>query len=128
MHTQKINWMYVVFAVVCFVMTVGILHDGNKTKEEDSVVAFVQRGTESAEAHAEELLRALYGRRVTFRCETGDGTVFSTRYYCSNVCMDACADGSVRYLCDIRAVGGEDPLLQWLFGQEKVQLIRSRRE
>ena len=128
MYTTKINWLYVVIALVCFVGTVCVLGFSEAKIEDDSVIAFNQSTTENTEVHAEELLQALYGKRVTFRREIGDGTNFTTRYYCSNVCIDACADGSVRYLCDIRSAGGEDPLLAWLFGQDEVQLIRSNRQ
>lgn len=128
MHIRKIHQIYAVIAVVCIAVTACIVGLHGNTNEEDSVFAFKQRNAESAEAHAEELLHALYGRRITFRSEVGDGTNFTTRYYCSNVCIDACADGSVRYLCDIRSAGGEDPLLKWLFGQDDVKLIRSDRQ
>ncbi|MBQ4599194.1 MAG: hypothetical protein IJB19_04725 [Clostridia bacterium] len=128
MHTPKINWLYVVIAIACFVGTICVLGVSETKTEDGSVIAFKQSPTENAEEHAEELLRALYGKRVVFRREIGSGTDFTTRYYCSNVCIDACADGSVRYLCDIRSAGGADPLLTWLFGQEKVQLVRSSRQ
>ena len=128
MHAPKINGLYVVFAIVCLAVTVCTFGFGDAETKDDSVIAFKQSYTENAETHAEELLHALYGKRVAFRREIGDGTNFTTRYYCSNVCIDACADGSVRYLCDIRSAGGEDPLLAWLFGQEEVQLIRSNKQ
>lgn len=128
MHIQKINWKHVAFTVGCFAVAACILCVSQTGKRDESAVAFKQNQTESAERHAEELLRALYGRRVTFRRETGDGTNFTTRYYCSNVCIDACADGNVRYLCDIRSARGEDPLLAWLFGQDTVSVLCSEQQ
>lgn len=92
------------------------------------IEAFRQGELLDPEKNAKALIKALYGRRVTFRRETGDATNFVARYYCGNVCIDACADGSVRYLCDIRAVDGKDPLLAWLFADGDMQIERSEKE
>lgn len=120
MHNKKIGCFFVLLIV--FVWMGLQMYD----KADDSLPAFQQRATQNAEEHAEALIHALYGSRVTFRKERGDSTNFTTRYYCSNVCIDACADGSVRYLCDIRSAGGEDPLLMWLFEQDEIQTLYSQ--
>lgn len=124
MEKRKLNKWYVILVAVCVAGAVCGA-DFNARNKNESIVAFKQQSPVSAEEHAQELLRALYGNRVTFRSVAGDGSDFLMRYYCSNVCIDACADGSVRYLCDIRAAQGEDPLLAWLFGQEAVVLLHS---
>ena len=79
--------------------------------EETSMEVFRVSKTETSVANAEELLRKLYGKRVTFRVEEGDGSSVLKRFFCENICIDACADGSLRYLSDVFSAGGVDPLL-----------------
>lgn len=101
-----------------------IFHDIDDL-ENDSVAVFRISKAETAEDNAKELIRKLFGRRVTFQSEDGDGTNILKRYYCANICVDACADGSVRYLSDIRAAGGEDPLIALLFSTVDTEVLRS---
>ena len=112
-------------ATVCLALLCAFFF-AYKTKEnEQSVEVFQAYAEERAEEYAEKLLKEIYGNRVTFRRVHGDDTTFRTRYYCSNICVDACADGSVRYLCDIRSAGSEDPLLKWLCDGVDTAVMRS---
>ncbi len=110
---------------VCLAVLLAVIFIKETKNSEKSVETFLPYAAESAQAHAEKLIKEIYGNRVTFRTAYGDDTTFRTRYYCSNICVDACADGSVRYLCDIRAKGGEDPLLSWLCKHEDTEVLYS---
>lgn len=68
----------------------------------------------SSEELAEILLNDLFGTVSIFKTVNGAGTDFIKRYYCSNVCIDICKEGKIRYLCDISGEKGEDMFLKWL--------------
>lgn len=78
---------------------------------QEAVMTFRVSVPETADENAKELIQKLYRENVRFKTVDGDGSDLLRRYYCANVCIDACADGSLRYLADIREASGEDPLL-----------------
>jgi len=87
----------------------------------ESISTFQKSKSENAEENAKELIRKLFRGNVHLQTEKGDGSDLIQRYYCSNVCVDALADGSLRYLADIRDACGEDPLLAVLFADEDIK-------
>ncbi|MBR5314509.1 MAG: hypothetical protein IKU45_03735 [Clostridia bacterium] len=75
------------------------------------------------ERRVEELLKALELNGIRLEEESGDGSSFQKRYYCSNVCVDLLNDGSIRYLSDINDADGEDRFLKWLYKGGEVKII-----
>lgn len=68
----------------------------------------------SSEELAVIMLKDLFNENSTFKEVRGDGESFIKRYYCSNVCIDVCENGKIRYLCDIKGENEEDLFLRWL--------------
>ena len=89
-------------------------------------VPTVSMGTsENVTEKARTLVQKLYGRRVPFQTASGNGSDFYIRFYCSNICIDACVDGSIRYTADIKGESGRDPLLDALQLSEDDCIMRS---
>ncbi len=95
---------------------------------EESVPTFRVSTPETAIENAQILIKKLFGKRVPFRQEAGDGSDFLLRFYCENVCIDACTDGSIRYTADIAAAGEKDLLLSALFPQGDISKENSSME
>lgn len=76
-----------------------------------------QTTSESVKDRAKKLIQDLYGKRVPFQEISGNGTDFLVRYYCSNICIDACSDGSIRYMSDVFGTASADPLRALLFSE-----------
>ncbi len=96
--------------------------------QEESIHTFLAPTPETAIENAETLVKKLYGRRVSFQSVKGNGTDFQLRYYCGNICIDACEDGSIRYTADIEGSGGVDPLLALLFPESGTVVESNRKE
>lgn len=112
--TKKKLMLACILILICFMFQPG---------KDEYVAAFSQNSYTKTERHAEELMKKLYGRGVVFQTAEGDGTVYVKRYYCSNVCIDICADGSIRYLSDVNDADGEDEFLLWLQKGEEIEII-----
>ena len=93
------------------------------TKDEEYVDASAKVTFSDGERRVEELLKALELGGIRLEEETGDGSSYQKRYYCSNVCIDLLSDGSVRYLSDINDADGDDRFLKWLYKGGNVKII-----
>ncbi len=100
--------------VTVFFLLLAVLFFAFKGAE-DTIPAFAVKSNTDGERRVEELIKELYGRGVSFTEEVGDGTVYTKRYYCSNVCIDLLSDGSIRYLSDVNDADSEDSFLRWLY-------------
>lgn len=78
-------------------------------------------GNISSEELASQLIKDVY-RNVKFEKQTGNGDDFLVRFYCSNICIDACSGGVVRYLCDVTAKSEEDLFQKWLFNESEFEV------
>lgn len=74
----------------------------------------------TSEDLAKKLIKEVY-YGVSFEEQIGKGYI--KRFYCSNVCIDACEGGKIRYLCDVTAKSDEDLFLKWLYKNETVSII-----
>lgn len=90
---------------------------------EEAIPAMSRRNLSDAEERAENFIKDLYKNRVSFKTDTGDGTVYLKRYYCSNICIDVLEDGSLRYLSDVNDADNKDVFLTWLYSFDKVEII-----
>lgn len=71
---------------------------------------------------AEKLLRTLFDSGVRFKELDGDGIVYLKRYYCANVCLDVCMNGTIRYLCYLDGTGTDDRFFEYFFKQGCYQI------
>ena len=71
----------------------------------------------TAEDLAKKLIKDVY-RGVTFEEQSGNG--YLKRYFCSNLCIDVCENGKIRYLCDVTANSKEDLFIKWLHKNERI--------
>ena len=123
MRSRIVFQIFAIVIAICFLILFSIT--GVSVLQNTTGYRNVMNTKQSAKTNAEKLIHDLYGNRVVFQKEYGDGINYSARYYCANICVDACADGSVRYLCDIRESGGEDILMRWLSSQKDAVFLRT---
>lgn len=93
-------------------------------REFESIEAIKLFNKGTSEELAERLVNDVFDG-VKFKLELGDGENFIKRYYCSNVCIDACKDGVVKYLSNIEPESGEDLFLNWLLEKEDAAIVSS---
>lgn len=66
-------------------------------------------------SEAKKLLSALFGSKVNFKEQDGDGILFLKRYYCANICLDVCMNGTLRYLCYLDSAENGDRFFEYYF-------------
>ena len=124
MRTNMVFQIFAIVIAICFIIIFSAAGVSALQNSKGYTTSIALKKTQKTETHAERLIRELYGSGVVFHREFGDGINFSSRYYCANICVDVCTDGSVRYLCDVKSAGGEDKFLQWLLTQKNGTVIR----
>lgn len=121
---MKRNQVYFCLIAVFLIFAVCICTP--KMQNEDvSVIKVV--GKPTTEEMAEKLIKDVYSG-IKFTKTEGNGENFILRYYCSNVCIDVCKDGVIRYLCDITANSETDLFGEWLFKDEHAKIVEQSKE
>ncbi len=113
------------FALFCFSAVIMIAVLTFRENESVSTIKFMR--SPNIEDLVDTLINDVYGG-VEFKKIEGFKNNFEKRYFCSNLCIDVCKDGTVRYLCDITANSNEDLFLRWLYEKEKAKVIEEREE
>lgn len=86
-----------------------------------STIKLINKNITSEELAA-KLINDIYDD-AKFEKQVGNGNDYLVRYYCSNICIDACSDGTVRFLNDVAAKSSNDPFQEWLFDEMKINII-----
>ena len=94
---------------------ISALEDFFKTGDAEQTIKITARMT--TEDLAKKLIKDVYFG-VTFEEQSGNG--YLKRYFCSNICIDVCENGKIRYLCDVAANSKEDLFMEWLHKNQTV--------
>ena len=116
---MKMKKVFIIFCTVVLILTIF------NTDKSISTIKFMRAPNISD--LVDTLINDVYGG-VEFEKVNGVGRNFEERYYCSNLCIDVCKGGVVKYLCDITATSNEDLFSKWLFEEENVRVIKQEEE
>ena len=79
-----------------------------------------------SEELAIELINSVFGNATNFKIIQGDGSNFVKRYYCSNVCIDACENGVLKYISNFNDLKQTDPFINWMDNAEMKTIKKSK--
>ena len=116
---MKKVYLLIFLAILC----VFFIFVSSNSKNTNSIPTIKLVEKTSAEELAERLIKEVY-RGVHFEKQDGNGKNFLIRYYCSNLCIDVCENGRIKYISDIKAHSSKDIFYEWLFEDEKAKTIQ----
>ncbi|MBQ8836709.1 MAG: hypothetical protein IJ002_04295 [Clostridia bacterium] len=114
---------YLLFLII-LIISIVLISSKNSEFDKNSFTPTIKMldANISSEELARQLIKEVYPN-VKFERQEGSGDGFLVRYYCSNICIDACEGGIVKYLCDVTARSSEDLFGQWLFYNNDIDVL-----